>query len=154
MHARRLRRVLHAGGDNRQFTGYTAEQMPDLQNRGAVNNREMKRTECLFAKIRGRGRSVPLYAACRVWRCDRYMDGIMGEKKGEKRENRGKKWELFANDHFCSERRAMVSGKIDRWFDRVVACIISESFWNCGPMCLFEIFGRGMSGMFNVFPCL
>lgn len=85
MHARRLRRVLHAGGDNRQFTGYTAEQMPDLQNRGAVNNREMKRTECLFAKIRGRGRSVPLYAACRVWRCDRYMDGIMGEKKKEKK---------------------------------------------------------------------
>lgn len=70
------------------------ERMPDLRNRAAVNNREMKRTRCLFAKIRDRGRSVPLYAACRVWRCDRYMDGIMegegrgGEKKGK---NRGKK---------------------------------------------------------------
>lgn len=71
-----------------------SERMPDLQNRAAVNNREMKRTRCLFAKIRDRGRSVPLYAACRVWRCDRYMDGIMeGEGRGKKkrRKNRGKK---------------------------------------------------------------
>lgn len=66
-----------------------SERMPDLQNRAAVNNREMKRTRCLFAKIRDRGRSVPLYAACRVWRCDRYMDGIMeGEGRGKKKKEK------------------------------------------------------------------
>ena len=126
----------------------TAEQMPDLQNRGAVNNREMKRTECLFAKIRDRGRSVPLYAACRVWRCDRYMDGIM-EKKREKRKkrgrggNRGKKMGTIRKRPLLfGTARAMVSGRIDRCVDRVRGV---HNFWmilELWIVYLFEIFGR------------
>lgn len=127
----------------------TAEQMPDLQNRGAVNNREMKRTECLFAKIRDRGRSVPLYAACRVWRCDRYMDGIMEKKKGKRKKrggggNRGKKMGTIRKRPLLfGTARAMVSGRIDRCVDRVVACIISEWSWNCELYVCSKFLGGG-----------
>lgn len=151
VHARRLRRCTTRSGGGATIASLrdtTAEQMPDLQNRGAVNNREMKRTECLFAKIRDRGRSVPLYAACRVWRCDRYMDGIM-EKKREKRKkrgrggNRGKKMGTIRKRPLLfGTARAMVSGRIDRCADRVRGV---HNFWmilELWIVYLFEIFGR------------